>query len=354
MEYSAQTVLGAVGGEELGFTLPHEHLVFDGSSIFAEPLAATDRRMALAPLGWETLSWLRYHPYENLDNVRMLDEVEASNELGLYRDSGGCTIVDVTIPGIGRDPVALARISRATGVNIVMGTGLYTEPSLPPHFRNMGVDEMAALFVTELRAGVGSTGIRAGIIGEIACNWPVAPTELKAVRAAAMAQRETGVSISLHPGRHREAPFELASLLRECGADLSRVIFCHTDARLRHHDDRLRLADLGCVLEYDLWGWEGHFPSYWTSDDHMDLPNDTDRIKELRALIDSGHIERVVMSHDICVRSRRVRWGGWGYVHIPMYVVPMMRSRGFEETEIRQLTVENPRRLLCTASNCRS
>jgi len=343
----AQTVLGPVAGDQLGFVLPHEHLVFDGSSIFAEPSASSDRAMAHAPLGWDVLSWLRYHPYENLENVRMLDEDEAAGELALFRNAGGGTLVDVTVPGIGRDPEALARLSRATGVNIVMGTGLYTEPSLAKRYRDMTVDEMAAMFIDDLRLGVGSTGIHAGIIGEIGCNWPAAPTELKAVRAAALAQQETGYSISLHPGRNREAPFRLAEALRESGADLSRVIFCHTDARLRRPDDRLRLVDQGCVLEYDLWGWEGHFPSYWTSDDYMDLPNDTDRIGEIRALSDHGHLERVVISHDICVRSRRVRWGGWGFVHIPAYVVPMMRKRGFAEAQIRQLTVENPRRLLC-------
>ena len=348
MKSRAQSVLGPVDGDRLGFALPHEHLVFDGSSIFAESVAATDRHMAHAPLGWETLSWLRYHPYENLENVRMLDEAEAIDELSLFRNAGGSTLVDVTVPGIGRDPEALARISRETGVNIIMGTGLYTEPSLPPQYRDMTVDEMAALFVGELRHGVGSTGIRAGIIGEIGCNWPAAPTELKAVRAAALAQQETGCSISLHPGRNRQAPFHLADVLRGAGADLSRVIFCHTDARLRLPEDRLRLADEGCVLEYDLWGWEGHFPSYWTSDDHMDLPNDTDRIYEIVALLEHGHIERVVMSQDICVRSRRVCCGGWGYMHIPTYVVPIMRKRGFTEAQIRQLTVENPRRLLCT------
>jgi len=347
MKSMAQTVLGPVDGDLLGFTLPHEHLVLDGSSIFSEPAAATDRYMAHAPLGWESLSWLRYHPYENLENVRMLDEAEAIGELALFRNAGGGTLVDVTVRGIGRDPESLARISRKTGVNIVMGTGLYTEASLTAAYRNMSVDEMAAMFVEELRQGVGSSGIRAGIIGEIACNWPAAPTELKAVQAAALAQQETGVSISLHPGRNRQAPFHLVEVLRGAGADLSRVIFCHTDARLRTPEDRLRLADEGCVLEYDLWGWEGHFPSYWTSDDHMDLPNDTDRIYEIAALIDHGHIERVVMSHDICVRSRRVCWGGWGYMHIPTYVVPMMRKRGFTDARIRQLTVENPRRLLC-------
>jgi len=346
----AQTVLGRVPGGQLGFTLPHEHLVFDGTSIFAPPAAASDRGMAFRPVGWDTLSWLRYHPYENLDNVRMLDEGEASAELALFRQAGGMTLVDVTVPGIGRDPAALARLSRATGVHIVMGTGFYTEPSLAPEYREMSVDAMAQALIRDVAEGVGATGIRAGIIGEIACNWPPAATELKAVRAAALAQQETGAAISLHPGRNREAPFHLARLLRESGADLSRVIFCHTDARLRSPDDQLQLADEGCVLEFDLWGWEGHFPSYWTSDEYMDLPNDTDRIKEIRALAARGHLTQVLISHDICVRSRRVRWGGWGYRHIPAYVVPMMRMRGVSEADVRQVTVENPRRLLCFAA----
>ncbi|MCK9357669.1 MAG: aryldialkylphosphatase [Dehalococcoidia bacterium] len=347
MELMAQTVLGTVPGAQLGFTLPHEHLVFDGTSIFAPPAAASDRGMAYEPVGWATLSWLRYHPYENLDNVRMLDEGEAAQELALFRQAGGSTLVDVTVPGIGRDPAALVRLAHATGVQIVMGTGFYTEPSLEGPYRDMSVDVMAGALIRDVKVGVGTTGVRAGIIGEIACNWPAAGTELRAVRAAALAQQETSAAISLHPGRNREAPFQLVGLLREAGADLTRVIFCHIDARLRDSDDRLRLADEGCVLEYDLWGWEGHFPSYWTSDDYMDLPNDTDRIGEVRELAERGHAGQVFISHDICVRSRRVRWGGWGYRHIPAYVVPMMRLRGVSEDLIRQFTVENPRRLLC-------
>jgi phosphotriesterase-related protein len=347
MHDRAQTVLGPIAGDELGVTLPHEHLVFDGSSIFAEPAASSDRDMAHAAVGWETLSWLRYHPYENLDNVRMLDEDEAESELALYHKAGGGTLVDVTIPGIGRDPAALARLSRSTGVHIVMGTGLYTEASLAPEYLAMSIDDIASIFIRDITEGVDDTGIRAGVIGEVACNHPASEAEEKAVRAAAIAQQQTGASISIHPGRNREAPFHLASLLRAAGADLSRVIFCHTDARLRSADDRLRLAEMGCVLEYDLWGWEGHFPSYWTSDDYMDLPNDTDRIYEMMELARHGYIGQVVISHDICVRSRRVRWGGWGYIHIPTYVLPMMRRRGVTEEQIRQVTVETPRRLLC-------
>jgi len=75
----------------------------------------------------------------------------------------------------------------------------------------------------------------------------------------------------------------------------------------------------------------------------------TEALPEIRALAERGHLPRIVISHDICVRSRRVCWGGWGFVHIPTYVVPMMQSRGFTAEEVNQLTIENPRRLLCIA-----
>ena len=81
MADTAQTVLGPVAGENLGFTLPHEHIVFDGSSIFAEPAASSEKQRALLPVGWNILSWLRYHPYENINNVRMLDEQEGVDEV---------------------------------------------------------------------------------------------------------------------------------------------------------------------------------------------------------------------------------------------------------------------------------
>ncbi|MCK4723917.1 MAG: phosphotriesterase-related protein, partial [Dehalococcoidia bacterium] len=46
-------------------------------------------------------------------------------------------------------------------------------------------------------------------------------------------------------------------------------------------------------------------------------------------------------------KSKRVRYGGWGYCHISNYAVPMMRKRGVAPEMIDTLMVENPRRLLC-------
>jgi len=343
----AQTVLGVIEGDQLGITLTHEHLLIDGRCIFTEPSGASERALAYAKVDWNNLSWLRYHPYENLDNMHLLDEQEAIDEALLYQQAGGRTIVDVTTIGIGRDPRALARISRATGLNIIMGAGYYTAPCQSPELSLKTEDEITAEIVRDITLGVGGSDIRAGLIGEIGCSWPLQDIERKVLHAAAKAQQRTGASVSVHPGRNAKAPFEIIEILGEAGADLERVIMCHIDARLRHHAERLRLLQTGCVLEYDLWGWEGHFPSYWTAEDFLDLPNDTQRIYEIRQHIEEGYLGQIVVSHDICCKTRRVRYGGWGYAHILNYVVPMMLQRGMTREEINAIMVENPRRLLC-------
>ena len=247
----------------------------------------------------ENLGWLRYHSFENLDNLRLLDEREAIDEALLFKMAGGESIVDCTINGIGRDPEGLARIARSTGLNIIMGSGYYTAPSHPPEL------------------------------------------------AAARAQQHTGACLSIHPGRNRAAPFEIVDIIAAAAADLSRVIMCHIDVRLRAPEERLRLAQTGCYLEYDVFGWEGHFPSYWTADDFMDIPNDTQRIYEILALMEAGHLEQILVSQDICRKSTRVRYGGWGYPHILNYVVPMMRQRGFDQEQIDTILSENPKRIFC-------
>jgi len=343
----AQTVLGVIEGKDLGITLTHEHLFIDGKNIFTEPSGASERALAYEKVGWHNLGWLRYHPYENLDNVRLLDEAEAIDEATLYQRAGGNTIVDVTISDIGRDPKALARISRATGLNVIMGSGCYTASCHSPDLSTKTEEKIAEEIVRDITTGVGASTIRAGLIGEIGCSWPLHEDERKVLRAAAQAQQQTGAVISAHPGRNRQTPFEIMEIMSDAGANPRRVIMCHIDARLRDHSQRLKLLQSGCALEYDLWGWEGHFPSYWTADDFMDLPNDTQRIYEIRQLIDEGYIDQIVISHDICCKSRRVCYGGWGYAHILNYVVPMMTQRGITREQIAKIMVENPKRLLC-------
>lgn len=342
-----QTVLGAIKPEELGITLPHEHLLCDFTCVMAEPSVASDRGMKLKPVNMETLHWLRYHPLENVDNLLLLDEQEAIDEVLLFKRTGGSSIVDVTNIGISRDPAGLARISRATGVNIIMGSGYYVGPSHPSDMSAKTEEEITGEIVQEVTVGVDGTGVRAGIIGEIGCMWPLWDNEIKSLRASARAQQLTGAPLNIHLGRKREAASEIVEILEAAGADLSRTVLSHVDIRVHDHKERCKLAKRGCYIEYDLFGWEGQWPisHYWT-EDLFYQPNDTRRIAEIMQLIDEGYLNQILISHDVCSKVRRARYGGNGFDHIPNDVVPRMLRAGMTSEQINTIMVENPKRML--------
>jgi phosphotriesterase-related protein len=343
----AQTVLGIIDGRNLGITLPHEHLLIHGKALFREPSDVAQKAYAYESVTLSNLSWLRYHPFENLDNLQLLDEDVAAREVALFKKAGGNTIVDVTTIGLGRDPKALERISTITGINVMMGTGYYFEPSLDSSVLSMEEAEIADLMMQEIICGIENTEIKAGIIGEIGCSWPLTDFEKEVLRAAATVQKHTGLAISIHPGRSSKAPFEIIRVLEKAGAEINKVAICHIDGRIRNGQQLRELIRTGCYVEYDLWGWEGYFPSYLSSDGFLDLPNDAQRIQELLGLISEGYINQILISHDVNCKSKLVSYGGWGYAHILDHAVPSMFERGITREQVVVIMRDNPRRFLC-------
>ena len=120
----AQTVLGPIAPEDLGMTDPHEHLLLDFSFAFKPPPEATAYHRAFEPVTEKNLAWVVYDPFRSLDNLVTLDEEVSISEASLFYRAGGQTMIDTTSIGIKRDPLALARISHATGINIIMGSAL--------------------------------------------------------------------------------------------------------------------------------------------------------------------------------------------------------------------------------------
>jgi phosphotriesterase-related protein len=340
---SVQTVLGLISPEELGVTLPHEHLIDDGSCYFVEPDCASDRAMAHKPVSLDILWWLRYHFTQNTDEVMLRDEQVAIEEAMRFKLAGGNTIVEVTSAGLGRDPAALARISRATGLNVLMGSGYYLAVSHSPEMDAVSEDEIVENIVLDIMEGVGTTGIRSGLIGEIGCSWPLFPNERKSLRAAGRAQKLTGAALHVHPGRNQRAPVEIVDILEDVGADLSRTIFDHVERTYRDLHQTIELAETGCCIEYDLFGREGYYPI------NLDLPNDSQRINELMRLIDEGYLDQLLISHDIWTKTQCCTYGGWGYAHILNNVVPVMIAKGMTRKQIRTIMVDNPRRMFAFA-----
>lgn len=346
----AQTVLGPIDAEDLGITLPHEHFLIDMSVWFIEPTACSEKPIARQPVSLENLWFVRYHPYSCLDNLQLLDEQVAIEETMRFKLAGGSTVVDMSNNGLGRDPLALTRISRATGLNIIMGSGYYVEEAQPAGMR-LTEETVAEEIVRDITVGVGNTGIRAGMIGEIGIvGWPMTDGEKRSLRSAAHAQKQTGAPMNIHSGNSPNSPFEIIEVLGNAGADISRVVMSHIDRTVAVHDVRVKLAKTGCYLEYDLFSLEGWYPRRMVvSEDNpikADVPNDAQRINEIMALIDEGFLDQILISQDICLKYRLCRYCGPGYAHILQNVLPLMREKGMPEEHIRTILVENPKRLL--------
>jgi phosphotriesterase-related protein len=337
----AQTVLGPIPAEDMGITLPHEHLLIDFRLMFKEPESARERELARQPVSLGNLAWVRRNFNSNLDNLRLQDESVARDELMLYREAGGRTLVDPTNQGLSRDPLALARVARATGLNIVMGSGYYVAASHPPDMDRKTVDGVAREIVADLTTGVGDTGVRAGFIGEIGTSWPWTANERKVVQAAVLAQRETGAPLMIHPGRHERLPLEIVDVIRREGADIGRTIMCHIERTIVDRAVLLELAATGVYLEYDLFGLE---TSYYPYNPAFDMPNDGERMRQVLFLAERGHLAQILLSHDIAYKHALTCWGGHGYHHLLVSVVPRLRHKGADDGAIRSLLVDNPRR----------
>jgi phosphotriesterase-related protein len=123
-----------------------------------------------------------------------------------------------------------------------------------------------------VESGMGwpSTGIRSGLIGEIGLTWPVHPNERKVLRASAQAQVASGAPMTIHPGRNPQAPMDAIRTVEDAGGDLSRTVMGHLDRTVFELDGLLELAQTGCYLEFDLFGWQESFYPLAP----VDLPND--------------------------------------------------------------------------------
>jgi phosphotriesterase-related protein len=339
------TTLGPIEPKDLGTTLMHEHLLVDLRGFFKKPKSAAERKWAYRPVTMSLLGQIKYDWFKNLDNLFLLDERASTEEVLEFKRAGGNSIVDTTPNGIGRNPRALERIALETGLNIIMGSGYYVGQLHPRELSKKTVNEIADEIIRDVNEGIDDTGVHSGIIGEIGNSHPWIETERKVVRASARAQQETGVPLTIHPGRHSSSPFEIIALLEKEGADLSRVIIGHVERTISRIDRMKDIADKGCCLEFDLFGIESYFP--WTD---FDLPNDAMRIKMMKKLIDDDYTDRLVVSQDVCMKYHLSRYGGFGYGHILKSIAPRMLRKGVTRGQLHAIMAENPRRLLTIAN----
>ena len=303
------TVSGPIPPERVGFTLPHEH---------------TGIHLWHVPDRWD---------YWELTP----DELLVADELRDYRRRGGSTLVDLTLPGVGRDPERLRRLASRTNVQVVMGCGWYRQSYYPAEalIDRRTVDDLAAELIREFTDGVAGTGVHPGILGEIGTDKPwVSALEERVHRAVARASRATGMAISTHAVKSPVGQAQLR-IFEEEGVDPSRVVIGHADSYpvLDHY---LAILDRGANLEFDFLG-------HRFAEEEAEEPRLVQLIVEL---LERGYGSQLLLSQDVCHNSQLKANGGFGFTYLQQHFLPTLRTAAVGEGEIAQMTLDNPRRLL--------
>lgn len=338
------TVDGAIPVDGLGVTLMHEHILNDCRCWWNPPTEPERQYLAEMPVSIEILSELRQDPFVNKHNIALDEEPLAMEELKQFVSVGGATVVDPTCIGIGRDPKALRRISKATGLNIVMGSGYYLQTSHPPELADMRVEDVADKIVREAVDGIDGTDARIGLIGEIGVSSDFTPDEEKSLRGAIQAQARTALPLMVHlPGWYRLA-HRVLDIVEEEGGDIRHTVLCHMNPS---HDDfayQSELADRGAFIEYDMIGMD-----YFYADQQVQCPSDDDAARAIVRLAEAGHLGRILLSQDVFVKIMLTRYGGNGYAFVVRHFLPRLKRHGLDDAALERLMRANPKAVFSSA-----
>jgi len=337
-----QTVLGTVEPADLGPTLMHEHVFLD---IRRPPHSPNPRPGewdpgAEDPLTIANLAAVR-RGRPNTDNDILGDFALMLDEIGDFARQGGGTVVEVTTVDTGRDARALAQLSRASGLNVVMGGGWYQKDLHPADFAELGLEQLTALIVRDLVEGVCGTGVRSGVIGEIGAEGdPIHPQEMCSVRAAGRAAALTGAPVTLHMGGFGEEKLRVLDAREGEGADPRSVVFGHAGTIAEDMDLARRLLSRGVTVEADFLGTTG---SPWGT-----LFPFTDRgvARGFAELVADGWGSQLVLGGDVCQRIQLRRYGGHGYGYIVDHFLPTLAEFGVQPEDLERMMVGNPARVL--------
>jgi phosphotriesterase-related protein len=297
-------------------------------------------------------------PEININYPETLGDEEAHIEhavalLTAAHERGVSTIVDCTVPGLGRDVRRVQRVAERVPVNIVCATGYYTWNDLPNFFGIYGptqygaayeaADALPAMLLRDVEKGIGGTSIRAAVL-KCVVHKRVTPGMERIARAVAEVHHRTGVPITVHT-HSRPDGLDAQRLLSGFGLDLTRVIIGHMDAAGREPDYLQAVLDQGSTVGFDTFGIEGgdlggaHDVSF------------ADRIETIVSLCVRGYSRQVVLSHDYASFCDQVpaewfteRFPRWSYHRVVEDAVPALRTAGVSEEHLHDMLVGNPRR----------
>lgn len=323
-----ETVLGPLDPERLGPTSMHEHLLSD-----ARGLGIPD------------------DPDGPAEDVVLGDVELAASELRRAA-SALSAVVDPTVWGFGGPDPRLAEVSRASGVAVVAGVGAYVPRTRPEWLTAIDEEALHDLFLGALTESLPGCDFKAGIVGMLSPGLPL-PARLSSqglqacggeerdrrlLRAGARAAAETGSAAIVRLDPRRRDGLEILAETTGAGLAPERIVFSNVDGYARDLEPLRELAAAGATLKW-CFGYEAPpRPGLATA-------TDAERADALVALLAEGH-SRQVVACGVWTKAALHAHGGWGYDHLGVDVLPMLRERGLTDADLDGLLVTEPRRLL--------
>ena len=297
---TVNTVRGPIDASELGRTLMHEHVF-----VLSPEIAMN------WPTGWDRASQV----------PRAVERLTELHEAGIG------TIVDLTVPGLGRDIELLQEVAARVALNIVVATGYYTYDVLPHYFglrtsamQATGVDALDEFFTYDFEEGIAGSGVRPGILKCCTDEPGLTPDVERVLRAVARVHRRTGLPISTHTHAPSKRGLDQARVFGEEGVDPSRVVIGHS-GDTADLDYLGALVDEGYTLGMDRFGVDVYAPM-------------AQRVDTVARLCEAGRAGQMVLSHDA---SCHIDWfdaellrqsvPNWHWMHISRDVLPALRER---------------------------
>jgi phosphotriesterase-related protein len=314
-----QTVLGPIDADQLGFTLPHEH-------------------MCASSAGFLEI-WPEFFGGRPTFVSKVVAKLQAAKAEGVD------TIVDVTPADIGRDIRLLEEVSRKSGVHIIACTGHWLYPSLSMQART--TEELTDFFVLEIQRGISGTDIKPGVIKVATDHEGVTPFIERALRAAARASKATGVPVTTHTYAADRIGEKQADIFEAEGLDPAKVCLGHCDDT----DDMQYLTGLvkrGYTIGMDHLPWGVHT----TQGSGPPILSWQQRADCLKRLVDAGYTNKIFLSNDWYFGISIARTGTMeakekenpdGLLFNTRKTIPYLKQIGVTDQAIRTITVDNPR-----------
>lgn len=331
------TVLGKISENDLGVVSSHEHMLIDMRNCV--DITGNEPKFFYDKIAINNRCRVFSDPYAILDNALLDEKDKALSELEYFKEFGGETIIDCTPDEIGRNPLVLKELSEKSGVNIIMGCGHYYHKAHFPYVKDAAVEELADEMLHDLTEGVGDTGIKAGVIGEIGTSAVMSDDEKKVLKAAGIAGAKTNKAIHVHTDLYTENGFEVTDILTKEGVNPAKICIDHIDVLLRY-DYVIKLLERGVYIEFDNFGKEFYVSA------QRRFAYDLERIELLKKLLDKGYEKQILVCNDICLKTMWKAYGGLGYAHILNDVKKMAIENGIDENTYMNLVTENTKMFL--------